>query len=129
MLFHPRLRWPAVPAVLAPALPQSVERYPEIAVEVLIEPAFTGIVAQRVDTGIRPGESFEKDVVAVPATGRFLAWPSSLQRPTSRGARRHRPRLRERAAATWQNLPEAGLVAAAEATGHQRCGSFRWRQM
>jgi DNA-binding transcriptional LysR family regulator len=55
--------------VLAPALPRFVQRYPEIIVEVLIEPAFTDIVARRFDAGIRLGESLEKDVVAVPVTG------------------------------------------------------------
>ena len=44
-------------------------RYPEIVVEVLIDPGLTNIVAQRFDAGIRLGESLEKDVVAVPVTG------------------------------------------------------------
>jgi DNA-binding transcriptional LysR family regulator len=55
--------------VIAPALPRFIERYPEIVVEVLIEPGFTDIVARRFDAGIRLGESLEKDVVAVPVTG------------------------------------------------------------
>ncbi len=55
--------------VLAPALPRFIGRYPDIVVEVLIEPAFTDIVARRFDAGIRLGESLEKDVVAVPVTG------------------------------------------------------------
>ena len=55
--------------VIAPALPKFVQSYPEIVVEVLIEPAFTDIVARRFDAGIRLGESLEKDVVAVPVTG------------------------------------------------------------
>jgi len=57
--------------VLAPALPRFVERYPEIVVEVLIEPALTNIVERRFDAGIRLGESLEKDVVAVPVTGQL----------------------------------------------------------
>lgn len=55
--------------VLTPILPQFVRRYPEIGVEVLIEPGFTDIVARRFDAGIRLGESLEKDVIAVPVTG------------------------------------------------------------
>ena len=55
--------------VIAPALPRFIERYPEIVVEVLIEPGLTDIVARRFDAGIRLGESLEKDVVAVPVTG------------------------------------------------------------
>jgi len=35
--------------VIAPALPRFIERYPEIVVEVLIEPGFTDIVARRFD--------------------------------------------------------------------------------
>jgi DNA-binding transcriptional LysR family regulator len=55
--------------VIAPALRRFIERYPEIVVEVLIEPGLTDIVARRFDAGIRLGESLEKDVVAVPVTG------------------------------------------------------------
>jgi DNA-binding transcriptional LysR family regulator len=57
--------------VITPALPRFVERYPQIVVEVLIEPGFTDIVAQRFDAGIRLGESLEKDVIAVPVTGQL----------------------------------------------------------
>ena len=39
--------------------------------EVLIEPGLTNIVAQRFDAGIRLGESLEKDVVAIPVTGKL----------------------------------------------------------
>jgi len=57
--------------VIAPALPRFLETYPEIVVEVLIEPGLTDIVARRFDAGIRLGESLEKDVVAVPVTGQL----------------------------------------------------------
>ncbi len=55
--------------VIAPMLRAFLDRYPEIVVEVLIEPGLTDIVARRFDAGIRLGESLEKDVVAVPVTG------------------------------------------------------------
>jgi len=55
--------------VVAPVLPRFTQTYPEIVVEILIDPALTNIVAQRFDAGIRLGESLEKDVVAVPVTG------------------------------------------------------------
>jgi DNA-binding transcriptional LysR family regulator len=55
--------------VIAPVLPRFVARYPDIVVEVLIEPALTDIVAGRFDAGIRLGESLEKDAVAVPVSG------------------------------------------------------------
>ena len=54
--------------VVAPVLPRFTQSYPEIVVEILIDPALTNIVAQRFDAGIRLGESLEKDVVAVPVT-------------------------------------------------------------
>lgn len=57
--------------VVAPALPRFVESYPDIVVEVLIEPALTNIVERRFDAGIRLGESLEKDVVAIPVTGQL----------------------------------------------------------
>jgi DNA-binding transcriptional LysR family regulator len=68
---HIRISAPGEAArrVIAPALPQFVEGYPEIVVEVLIEQAFTNIVERRLDAGIRLGESLEKDVVAVPVSG------------------------------------------------------------
>jgi DNA-binding transcriptional LysR family regulator len=55
--------------VVAPVLPRFAESYPDIVVEVLVDPGLTNIVAQRFDAGIRLGESLEKDVVAVPVTG------------------------------------------------------------
>ena len=57
--------------VLAPVLPRFNQSYPEIVVEILIDPALTNIVAQQFDAGIRLGESLEKDVVAVPVTGQL----------------------------------------------------------
>jgi DNA-binding transcriptional LysR family regulator len=57
--------------VVAPILPGFTQRYPEIVVEIIVDPALTNIVAQRFDAGIRLGESLEKDVVAVPVTGQI----------------------------------------------------------
>src|SRR3989440_937186 len=57
--------------VVAPILPGFTQRYPEIVVEIVVDPALTNIVAQRFDAGIRLGESLEKDVVAVPVTGQL----------------------------------------------------------
>jgi DNA-binding transcriptional LysR family regulator len=54
---------------LTPILPRFTQTYPEIVVEILVDPALTNIVAQRFDAGIRLGESLEKDVVAIPVTG------------------------------------------------------------
>ena len=61
----------AAQLVLAPVLPRFAKSYPDIVVEVLIEPGLTDIVARRFDAGIRLGESLEKDVVAVPVTGQL----------------------------------------------------------
>ncbi|HEX8009779.1 MAG TPA: LysR family transcriptional regulator [Casimicrobiaceae bacterium] len=57
--------------VVGPVLTRFTQTYPEIVVEILIDPALTNIVAQRFDAGIRLGESLEKDVVAVPVTGQL----------------------------------------------------------
>ena len=57
--------------VVAPVLPRFIDSYPEIVVEVLIDPALTNIVAQRFDAGIRFADSLEKDVVAIPVTGQL----------------------------------------------------------
>jgi DNA-binding transcriptional LysR family regulator len=55
--------------VVTPILSRFTQTYPEIVVEILIDPGLTNIVAQRFDAGIRLGESLEKDVVAIPVTG------------------------------------------------------------
>lgn len=55
--------------VIAPVLPRFIQAYPDIVLEVLIEPGLTNIVERRFDAGIRLGESLQKDVVAVPVTG------------------------------------------------------------
>jgi DNA-binding transcriptional LysR family regulator len=59
----------AAKQVLSPMLPRFARDYPDVVVEVLLEAAFTDIVARRFDAGIRLGESLEKDMVAVPVTG------------------------------------------------------------
>ncbi len=55
--------------VVTPILPRFMQTYPEIVVEILVDPALTNIVAKRFDAGIRLGESLEKDVVAISVTG------------------------------------------------------------
>jgi len=55
--------------VVTPILSRFTQTYPEIVVEILIDPGLTNVVAQRFDAGIRLGESLEKDVVAIPVTG------------------------------------------------------------
>ena len=55
--------------VIAPVLPRFIQAYPDVVLEVLIEPGLTNIVERRFDAGIRLGESLERDVVAVPVTG------------------------------------------------------------
>ena len=88
----------AAQLVLAPVLPRFVKDYPDIVVEVLIEPGLTDIVARRFDAGIRLGESLERDVVAVPVTGQLrmavVATPNYFathpQPSTPQDLRRHR---------------------------------------
>ncbi len=97
---HIRISAPGEAArrVIAPMLPKFVEAYPDIVVEVLVEQAFTDIVARRMDAGIRLGESLEKDVVAVPVTGPLrmavIATPRYLRKhgipKTPRELRAHR---------------------------------------
>jgi DNA-binding transcriptional LysR family regulator len=68
---HVRISAPAEAAhrIILPMLPKFIERYPDIVVEVLVEAAFTDIVARRLDAGVRLGESLAKDAVAVPISG------------------------------------------------------------
>jgi DNA-binding transcriptional LysR family regulator len=55
----------AAHAVLWPALERLLPDYPDIEVELAIDPGFTDIVAERFDAGVRLGESVARDMVAV----------------------------------------------------------------
>ena len=55
----------AVETVLWPALLRLTTRYPDIKVEVSIEPALTDIVAERYDAGVRRGEQIARDMIAL----------------------------------------------------------------
>ncbi len=55
----------AAHAVLWPALERLLPNYPDVRVELVIQQAFTDIVAERFDAGVRLGESIAKDMVAV----------------------------------------------------------------
>jgi DNA-binding transcriptional LysR family regulator len=96
--------------VVAPVLPRFAERYPEIVVEILIDPALTNIVAQRLDAGIRLGESLEKDVVAVPVTGQLrMAVVGSAQYFAANPAPSTPHHLREHRCINFR-LPSAGTL-------------------
>jgi DNA-binding transcriptional LysR family regulator len=97
---HIRISAPdeAARRVIAPMLPKFAAAYPEIVMEILVEQAFTDIVARRMDAGIRLGESLVKDVVAVPVSGPLrmavVATPGYLKKhgtpKTPRDLRSHR---------------------------------------
>jgi DNA-binding transcriptional LysR family regulator len=55
----------AVETVLWPALLRLNTRYPDIKVEVSIEPALTDIVAEQYDAGVRRGEQIARDMIAL----------------------------------------------------------------
>jgi DNA-binding transcriptional LysR family regulator len=55
----------AARAVIGPKLPQFAVDFPDVVVEILIEQAFTDIIEQRVDAGVRLGESVAKDMISV----------------------------------------------------------------
>jgi DNA-binding transcriptional LysR family regulator len=96
--------------VVAPVLPRFTQTYPEIVVEILIDPALTNIVAQRFDAGIRLGESLEKDVVAVPVTGQLrMAVVGSPQYFASHPAPSTPHDLREHRCINFR-LPSAGTL-------------------
>jgi DNA-binding transcriptional LysR family regulator len=109
---HIRISAPGEAArrVIAPMLPKFVETHPDIVVEILVEQAFTAIVAKRMDAGIRLGESLEKDVVAVPVSAPLrmavVASPAYLAKygspKTPRDLRSHR--------CINIRLPSAGVI-------------------
>jgi DNA-binding transcriptional LysR family regulator len=109
---HVRISAPGEAArrVIAPMLPKFVETHPDIVVEILVEQAFTDIVAKRMDAGIRLDESLEKDVVAVPVSAPLrmavVASPAYLAKygspKTPRDLRSHR--------CINIRLPSAGVI-------------------
>jgi DNA-binding transcriptional LysR family regulator len=52
-------------SVLWPKLEGFLPEYPDIKVEIVVDNAFTDIVTERYDAGVRLGEQLEKDMVAV----------------------------------------------------------------
>jgi DNA-binding transcriptional LysR family regulator len=56
---------PVASFVLAPLLPRFFAQYPQIIVEVSVDPALTDIVAGRYDAGIRIGRHIARDMIAV----------------------------------------------------------------
>lgn len=60
-------------AILWPALEKLLPHYPDINVEICIDNAFTDIVADRFDAGVRLGEAVAKDMIAV-RIGPQLRW-------------------------------------------------------
>src|SRR5918995_3270653 len=59
--------------VLWPAIARLLPNYPDVHVEICIDNAFTDIVAERFDAGIRLGEAVAKDMIAV-RVGPDFAW-------------------------------------------------------
>jgi len=55
----------AVETVLLPALLRLNARYPDIKVEVSIEPALIDIVTEQYDAGVRQGEQIARDMIAL----------------------------------------------------------------
>ncbi len=55
----------AANTILWPKLKQVLPDYPDLKLEINVDYAFTDIVAQRFDAGVRLGESLEKDMIAV----------------------------------------------------------------
>src|ERR1043165_9036293 len=51
--------------VIAPVLAAFLTEYPDISIELAIDDALTNIVEQRLDAGIRLGESVDREMVAV----------------------------------------------------------------
>src|SRR5947207_13946451 len=76
---------PAASLMLAPLLSRFLAQYPAIDLEISVDAALTDIVAGRFDAGIRPGERFKRDMIAVRIGGEMrgliVAAPAYLARP------------------------------------------------
>jgi DNA-binding transcriptional LysR family regulator len=56
----------AAKTVLWPRLARLLPHYPDIKVEIALDPGFVDIVAERYDAGVRLGEAVGRDMIAVP---------------------------------------------------------------
>jgi DNA-binding transcriptional LysR family regulator len=52
-------------AILWPAIAELLPKYPDIAVEIVVDQGLTDIVSERYDAGVRLGEQVDKDMIAV----------------------------------------------------------------
>src|SRR5258707_1325777 len=77
---------PVATFVLAPLLPRFLAQYPEIILDVSVDPALTDIVAGRYDAGVRVGHRIARDMIAVRITDdlrmNVVASPDYLARYT-----------------------------------------------
>nr|WP_321457996.1 LysR family transcriptional regulator [uncultured Cohaesibacter sp.] len=55
----------AAESILFPAVSKLVQQYPDIKVEIVTDYGLTDIVTERFDAGVRPGETIDKDMIAV----------------------------------------------------------------
>ena len=77
----------AARTLLWPAANRIVAEYPEVSIEIAVESAFTDIVAERFDAGVRLGESLAKDMIAVRIGPKLrMAAVASLGYLAARGA-------------------------------------------
>ncbi|WP_316861316.1 LysR family transcriptional regulator [uncultured Cohaesibacter sp.] len=55
----------AAESILFPTVSKLVQQYPDIKVEIVTDYGLTDIVTERFDAGVRPGETIDKDMIAV----------------------------------------------------------------
>jgi DNA-binding transcriptional LysR family regulator len=55
----------AIVTIFQAMLPGFLREYPDITVELIVDYGFTNIVEQRIDAGVRLGDSLSKDMIAV----------------------------------------------------------------
>lgn len=56
----------AAERILTPVLAKLLPAYPDISVELSVDPGMVDIVAERFDAGVRLGETIDRDMIAVP---------------------------------------------------------------
>lgn len=93
----------AASSILWPAVDRLVTDYPDISVEISVDPALTDIVSDRFDAGIRLGEQVARDMIAVKIG----------------------PRLRMAAVASPGYFAAHGVPIAPQDLGQHRCINMR----
>jgi DNA-binding transcriptional LysR family regulator len=96
--------------IIEPALPGFLAAHPEVQVDIVIEDAFSDIVGQGFDAGLRLAETLEKDMVGVRVGGNLsLAVVGSPGYFAARGMPKHPKDLQSHDCIRYRQMPSGAI--------------------